>query len=232
MTAYCSRSPRFLRAGENEWIVLENVKSIEDIVYFDGKFYAIDGEGTIIAIDQYLNVSFLGGLSSGSDYRPRLSRARKFLVKSGDNLLAVEKLWNPYAKTPSICCRSISSRVFRMNEEDQKWDEMPSLGDQILFLSIYQAISAPCCGRGNLIFCSERLGDSCDYTFVFDLETGATSLLANCPGYCNLFRPPPQWVTSLEHEISSTANLPERVASAGKEVSTPSSNCSFKFCCF
>ncbi|KAL4320254.1 hypothetical protein GQ457_18G018640 [Hibiscus cannabinus] len=265
MIAYSSWSPGFLRSGEKEWIVLENVKDIEDIVSFNGKFYAIDQEGTTIEIDQSLNVSFVGrvssGSGSGSGYHPDRNKVSKVLVKSGDKLLAVEKLCNPYTESPSIFGSSIHFRVFSMNEEEQKWDEMESLGDRILFLSSRQAISAPCWGRGNLIFCSNRLCTGRDYTFVFDLETGAASLLENWPAYCNLFWPPPQWATSLESvistevltnythsvtsatpkieynhsesdlTISSTADLPGRVTSARKEVGTPSSKCSFKFCC-
>ncbi|KAK8582549.1 hypothetical protein V6N13_069323 [Hibiscus sabdariffa] len=263
MIAYSSRSPGFLRSGEKEWTVLENVKGIEDIVSFNGKFYAIDKEGTTMVIDESLNVSFLGRVSSCSGYRPDRSQVSKVLVKSGDQLLAVEKLCNPYTGSPSTLGSSIRFRVFSMNEEEQKWDEIESLGGRILFLSNRQAISAPCWGRGDLIFCSNHLCTGRDYTFVFDLETGAASLLENWPAYCNLFWPPPQWVTSLESvisstevltnsthsvtyatpeteydgsesdlAISSTANLPGRVTSAGKEVGTPSSKCSFKFCCF
>lgn len=42
------------------------------------------------------------------------------LVKSPDNLLVVEMLWNPG--------KSVGFRVFRLSEEEQRWDEMESLG--------------------------------------------------------------------------------------------------------
>ncbi|MBA0706479.1 hypothetical protein Golax_018585 [Gossypium laxum] len=281
----------FLRSGEKECTVLENVYDIEDIISFNEKFYAIELNGKTRVIDQSLNVSFLPHVGS--------PRSRKFLVKSHDNLLAVEMLSNPV--------KGVGFRVFRMSEEDHKWDEMESLRDRILFLGFYGAVSAPASefywGKGNLIFYPGGLFDSPldpdRLVFVFDLETGTACPLETCPAYCNLFWPPPQWVTSSEsvisltevisnsthsissatpenecmnpesdftisltevisnstHSISSatpenecmysesgfalspTPITPKRVTyPAGKEVGSeqpsPSSKCSFKFCCF
>ncbi|MBA0786763.1 hypothetical protein Gotri_027085 [Gossypium trilobum] len=284
----------FLRSGEKEWTVLEIMYDIEDIISFNEKFYAIDLNGKTRVIDQSLNVSFLPHVGSPG--------SRKFLVKSHDNLLAVEMLSNPD--------KGVGFRVFRMSEEDHKWDEMESLRDRILFLDFYGAVSAPASefywSKGNLIFYPGGLfGSPHDpdpgfrLVFVFDLETGTACPLENCPAYCNLFWPPPQWVTSSEsvisltevisnsthsissatpenecmnpesdftisftevisnstHSISSatpenecmypesgfalspTPITPKRVTyPAGKEVGSeqpsPSSKCSFKFCCF
>ncbi|MBA0677065.1 hypothetical protein Goari_018491, partial [Gossypium aridum] len=244
----------FLRSGEKECTVLENVYDIEDIISFNEKFYAIELNGKTRVIDQSLNVSFLPHVGS--------PRSRKFLVKSHDNLLAVEMLSNPD--------KGVGFRVFRMSEEDHKWDEMESLRDRILFLGFYGAVSAPASefywGKGNLIFYPGGLFDSPRdpdrLVFVFDLETGTACPLETCPAYCNLFWPPPQWVTSSTevisnstHSISSatpeneclysesgfalspTPITPKRVTYlAGKEVGSeqpsPSSKCSFKFCCF
>lgn len=55
----CFEYPAFLRSGEKEWTVLENVHGLRDIISFNGKFYAIDLKGRTIVIDQSLNVSFL-----------------------------------------------------------------------------------------------------------------------------------------------------------------------------
>ncbi|KAA3465492.1 F-box protein SKIP23-like [Gossypium australe] len=253
----------FLRSGEKEWTVLEHVNDIQDIISFNEKFYAIDLNGKTRVIDQSLNVSFLPHVGS--------PRSRKFLVKSHDNLLAVEMLSHPG--------KGVGFRAFRMSEEDHKWDEMESLRDRILFLGFHGAVSAPASefywGKGNLIFYPGGLVDSprdpnpeFRLFFVFDLETGTACPLENCPAYCNLFWPPPQWVTSSEsvisltevisnstHSISSatpenecmypesgfvlspTAITPKRATyPAGKEVGceqpSPSSKCSFKFCCF
>ncbi|XP_022762990.1 F-box protein SKIP23-like [Durio zibethinus] len=201
----------FLRSEEkecNQWTLLENVDGVQDIVSFNGKFYAIEQKGRTIIVDISLNVSSLEPVGSPT--------SRKFLVQSGDNLLAVEMLFltSSYSDAESLPNFGISVghkvvgfRIFRMNEEEQKWDEMESLGDQILFLGLRQATSASasefCWGRGNLIFYSADLSYHPLYChpedrhiFVFDLETATASPLKNCPAYRNLFWPPPEWVTS------------------------------------
>ncbi|MBA0823878.1 hypothetical protein Goarm_020575, partial [Gossypium armourianum] len=177
------------------------------------KFYAIDLNGKTRVIDQSLNVSFLPHVGSlGS---------RKFLVKSHDNLLAVEMLSNPD--------KGVGFRVFRMSEEDHKWDEMESLRDRILFLDFYGAVSAPASefywSKGNLIFYPGGLfGSPHDpdpgfrLVFVFDLETGTACPLENCPAYCNLFWPPPQW------EKKSAASNPLQAQSAASNSAVSNSS--------
>ncbi|MBA0551072.1 hypothetical protein Golob_021973, partial [Gossypium lobatum] len=199
-----------LRSGEKEWIVLENVSCLEDIISFNGKFYAIDENGRTIAIDQSLNVSFLPHVECF-----RASRCRKFLVKSVNNLLFLEMFWEAGKVVPV--------RVLRMNEEEHKWDEMDSLSlrDQILFMGFHEAISAPASEfgwvRGNLILYPENLSDypgygnheygiGYTYMLVFDLETGTASRLENCPAYRNLFWPAPEWVTSSTEVISNSTH--------------------------
>ncbi|KAK5842155.1 F-box protein SKIP23-like [Gossypium arboreum] len=219
------RCPAFLRSGEKEWTVLEHVYDIQDIISFNEKFYAIDLNGKTRVIDQSLNVSFLPHVGS--------PRSRKFLVKSHDNLLAVEMLSNPD--------KGVGFRVFRMSEEDHKWDEMESLRDRILFLGFYGAVSAPASefywGKGNLIFYPGGLFDSPHdpdpefrLVFVFDLETGTACPLENCPAYCNLFWPPPQWVTYSESVIFLTeviSNSTHSISSATLENECMSPESSF-----
>ncbi|XP_022725261.1 F-box protein At2g17036-like [Durio zibethinus] len=114
----------------------------------------------------------------------------------------------------SVSHKVVGFRIFRLDEEEQKWDKMESLGQQILFLGLRQSISASASefywGKGNLIFYPRGLSMGSRYynsddrlMFVFDLDTGTASPLENCPTYCNLFWPPPWWVTSPESVISS-----------------------------
>ncbi|KAL4303576.1 hypothetical protein GQ457_10G024880 [Hibiscus cannabinus] len=193
-----------MRSGDEEWTLLENVKGVDDIISFNGKFYVAEREGRTIVIDQSLNISFLGCVGSGR------RRGRKYLVRSVDDLLAVEMLHDTYQEDPiTLCDQKLAGfKVFKMNEEEHKWEEMESLRDRIVFLSDRQAISAPasefCWGKGNLIFFHSTCFPTRGHVCVFDLETGTASPLENCPAYSNLFWPPPQWVTSPESMISST----------------------------
>ncbi|KAK8522251.1 hypothetical protein V6N13_115227 [Hibiscus sabdariffa] len=201
----------FLRSGENDWTLLEAADDVRDIVSFNGKFYAIEQKGRTMVIDQSLNVSFLEHVGS--------SNSIMFLVKCVDNLLAVEMLFDTDAENTLSYGRllrekAVGFKVFKMNEKEQRWDEMGSLRDRILFLGFHQAISAPAFefgwGRGNLIFFSECVPghDTSEdrRMFVFDLETGTASPLENCPAYCNLFWPPPQWVASPTEDITDSTH--------------------------
>ncbi|XVF45600.1 hypothetical protein PTKIN_Ptkin02bG0219300 [Pterospermum kingtungense] len=189
----------FLRSGESNWTLLKNAQNahdtIHDIISFNGKFYAIDKNGKTVVVDQSLNVGFIEPVGS--------SVRRKYLVQSGDNLLAVEMplYLTPVNRDSSVRDKVAGFRIFKLDEEVQKWDEIESLGDQILFLGWHHAISASASEfyweKGNLIFYS-----SPEHLFVFDLDTGTVSPLRNCPAYRNLFWPPPKWVTSLESVIS------------------------------
>ncbi|KAK8567929.1 hypothetical protein V6N13_105875 [Hibiscus sabdariffa] len=262
MLAFILHFPKclaFLRSGEKDWTLLEAADDVRDIISFNGKFYAIEQKGRTMVIDQSLNVSFLEHVGS--------SGSIMFLVKCVDNLLAVEILFdtdagNTLSYGRLVREKAVGFKVFKMNEEEQRWDEMESLSDRILFLGFHQAISSPAFefgwGRGNLIFFSECVPGYAisedRRMFVFDLETGTASPLENCPAYCNLFWPPPQWVasptediTDSTHSVTSTSpetecKYPESdlaisttASSAGKidsEHPSPLSKCSFKFCCF
>ncbi|XVF76373.1 hypothetical protein PTKIN_Ptkin13bG0261300 [Pterospermum kingtungense] len=158
-----------------------------DIISFNGKFYAIDEEGKTTVVDQSLNLSFIDSPTDRRYYW------RKLLVQSGDNLLDVEMM--------DLCDMVIDFKNFRLNEEEQKWDEIESLGDQILFLGVRQSISASASEfygvKGNLIFYSGALTKSNYYgnsedVFVFDLDSYATGPLEIFPEFGKLFWPPPE----------------------------------------
>ncbi|KAE8690698.1 F-box family protein, putative isoform 1 [Hibiscus syriacus] len=192
-----------LRSGENDWTLLEPSVYGYHIISFNGKFYVMEKRGRTIVVDQSLNVSFLGYIGSWSSI--------KWLVQCVDNLLAVEMLYDSDGESRVRYGRLVREnvvgfKVFKMNEEEQKWDEMESLRDQILFLDYRQAISASAFqfgwGRGNLIFFSECVSGYAvsedRRMFVFDMETGTASPVEDCSAYCNLIWPPPRWVTSPE----------------------------------
>ncbi|XVF00813.1 hypothetical protein REPUB_Repub04eG0034200 [Reevesia pubescens] len=238
----------FFRSGEKEWTLLEDVDDVQDIISFKGKFYVIEQKGRTIVVDQSLNSSFLEHLGSPT--------SKKFLVQSGDNLLAVEMLFqassdsgaeHPVNRGSSFGNNVIGFRIFRLDKEELKWDEMESLGDRILFLGLRHSISASASefywGKGNLIFYTAGLpihprihgyseeyygSEESDYSedrhrrmFVFDLDTGTASPLENCPAYHNLFWPPPEWVTSPDPVISSSqvvSNSTYSVPSATSEI--------------
>ncbi|XVF76374.1 hypothetical protein PTKIN_Ptkin13bG0261400 [Pterospermum kingtungense] len=183
-------------SGKTESTILETRTSdfeyFRDIISFKGKFYAIDDGGETTVVDQSLKLSFIGS-PTGKKY------CRRFLVQAVDNLLDVEML----AVSADVVGGKmvVDFRIFRLNEEEKKWDAVESLGDQILFLGVRQSVSASASEfygvKGNLIFYSGLLcttyyyGDSED-VFVFDLDTYTTGPLEIFPEFCKFFWPPPE----------------------------------------
>ncbi|XVF45603.1 hypothetical protein PTKIN_Ptkin02bG0219600 [Pterospermum kingtungense] len=213
----------FSRSGQIQSTQLEDVDGVQDIISFNGKFYVVELNGRTIVVDQSLNVSFLQLVGSPN--------SRMFLVQSGDNLLAVQMLF--LARSVSIVShKAVRFKIFRLDEEAHEWDEIKSLGDQILFLGSNHAVSASASefywGKGNLIFYSSDHSTTTRYSdsehrpmFVFDFETRTTRPLEKCSAYCNLFWPPPEWLTSPESVISSIevlSNSTYSVTSSTPEV--------------
>ncbi|OMO80004.1 hypothetical protein CCACVL1_13222 [Corchorus capsularis] len=224
----------FLRSGEKDWTLLENVNDVQDIISFNAKFYAIQQDGKTIVIDQSLNVNSIEQFGSRN--------SRKFLVQSDDNLLAIEMIFLTNSDsdtddpvfTCSACDNVAGFRIFRLNEEEKKWHEIESLGDKVLLLGLRQAISVSASelswGKGNLVFYSIGKDRA---MFVFDLENNSASRLENCPAYFNLFWPPPKWVISstLPKEVECKASdlgvsSPESLTSSRETMSNSTSEIS------
>ncbi|OMO80005.1 hypothetical protein CCACVL1_13223 [Corchorus capsularis] len=174
----------------------------KDFTCFNNKFYAIEQEGRTIVVDQSLNVSFLENVGSPT--------GKRFLVESGEDLLAVEMAFHTVFCNNSLADKVNGFSIYRLNEEEQKWDDMGNLGDRIVVISSGQAISLSCSelclDRGNLIIYSagpyvnlrQCLPENEDeeVTLVFDLGTKTATPLESFPSIRNLFWPPPDWLTS------------------------------------
>ncbi|OMO91934.1 hypothetical protein COLO4_18003 [Corchorus olitorius] len=215
----------FMRSGEKQWTLIRNVRDVQDFTCFNNKFYAIEQEGRTIVVDQFLNVSFLENVGSPT--------GKRFLVESGDDLLAVEMAFHTVFCNNSLADKVNGFSIYRLNEEEQKWVEMGNLGDRIVLISSGQAISLSCSelclDRGNLIIYSagpyvnlrQCLPENEDeeVTLVFDLGTKTASPLESFPSIRNLFWPPPDWLTSRECEAShSGVSSAELAISATPEV--------------
>ncbi|XVF45598.1 hypothetical protein PTKIN_Ptkin02bG0219100 [Pterospermum kingtungense] len=84
----------FLRSGESEWTLFKDADSIRDIISFNGKLYAIDKNGRTLVVDQSLKVGFIEPVA--------FPTSTKFLVQSGDNLLAVEMFFLSFSDSDAL----------------------------------------------------------------------------------------------------------------------------------
>ncbi|MCH86011.1 F-box protein, partial [Trifolium medium] len=96
---------------------------------------------------------------------------------------------------------SLRIRVLRLDEKE-KWVQLTSLGDRILFLgngcSFSASTSDLSVSKGNCIIFMDDVFDEigiCDNDMcVFDFDQDRLSLLSEYPEYHNLFWPPPKWI--------------------------------------
>ncbi|CAL5402324.1 hypothetical protein CsSME_00025696 [Camellia sinensis var. sinensis] len=230
LTIHVSGKLAMFKFGDRRWTIIDDFPSpYDDVIVFDGKFYAVDNTGRTVAV----NVNS----SSSSDSTPIVDLIahsvfggdKKILVKSGAELLLVDTYLSVgpeddlafdegFEFYEEFDCytneRTVRFKVFRLDRSEQKWVELENLGDRMLFLGdncTFSASASEFSGcKGNCIFFTDNyfyLGREEDDVpkgrgvGVFDLETGNIVSLANCPGYSKLFWPPPSWVSSTMLEV-------------------------------
>ncbi|KAK9286207.1 hypothetical protein L1049_014591 [Liquidambar formosana] len=210
LTIHVSGKLTMFKSGEKKWTVIDDMPSpYDDVVLFDGKFYAVDSTGRTVVVGLSSTVTLVAKSVFGGD--------KKYLVESGGALLLVDMYLSMDPEEDLgdgqialyISERIVRFKVFRLDENEQKWVEVKSIGDRVLFLgdnSTFSASASDFSGcKGNCIYFTDNSFYSIreeDGAFrdggigVFDLENGSIGPLANYPDYSRMFWPPPSWVTS------------------------------------
>ncbi|XP_059653914.1 F-box protein SKIP23 [Cornus florida] len=218
LTIHVSGRLVLFKSGDPKWTVISELTSpYDDVILFEGQFYAVDSTGrtVVVDVDSSPSVSLVANSVFGGD--------KKLLVESCGDLLLVDMYlslgpeddlgnvegfeglegdeFNCY-----IIERTVRFKVFKFDRDGQRWVELKSLGDQMLFLGDNCTFSVstsdfPGCVGNCILFTDNSLegGDNVMKTRgmgVFDLERASIEPLADCPGISKLFWPPPEWVSS------------------------------------
>lgn len=225
LTVHISGKLAVYKSAGRKWSVISDPKSLyDDVIMFEGKFYAVEGSGRAVMVEapgtQNMVVSQVAAPVDGGD--------RKFLVKLGRDLLLVDiHLGFPAEDDDNasgiedgdlddqndgyMMMRPIRLRVFKLDKGGQGWVEVRSLGDHVLFLGDNCSFSARaselsgckgnciCFNLGEYRFqypSNPELGDvfRCGDIGVFSLEDGKIEPFETYPSYSKLFWPPPSWV--------------------------------------
>jgi len=225
LTVHVSGRLAVLRKGDLKWNVINELTNpYDDVILFNGEFYAVDGSGRVVIVDwETFSVKEGAGAIFGGD--------KKFLVECDGELLMVDKYLSlgvenelddddnddgNYELDDDDDClneRAVKLEVYRLDVGEQKWVKVKDLGDRMLFVGDNCGFSAsaldfPGC-RGNCVFFTgqdredDGLIKSKDVS-VFDLESGSIGAVYNNSGYSQLFWPPPNWLLgdSLAVEVS------------------------------
>ncbi|KAJ8772608.1 hypothetical protein K2173_027785 [Erythroxylum novogranatense] len=129
--AYCKQ-------GDQSWTILETVLGYsEDVVYFNGLFYAVNKFGQTVVCDvsgDSPTVSFLV-------MTPQLGGDLQYLVGSGQELLLVTRYidvemdLDDVAEIPEhLGYKTRRFEVFRLNWRESEWERVRNLGDSMLFI--------------------------------------------------------------------------------------------------
>ncbi|XP_031276064.1 F-box protein At2g26160-like [Pistacia vera] len=187
------------RYGEAKWRDIEFFKDdmLADIVYHDGKFYALGYLGSLLCFDIKTGVDTK--LMPPGQHDRCFGCGSRYLVDSLKDLFLVVKR-----------CRD-TIMVLKLNKKRLKWEPVRDyLGDRVLFVSkncTYSVSAKEFWGcKPNCIyytdefpFCYEdgvptRPGKNAR---IYDLKKHVAGRPSTFPGYGKLFWPPPPWLTDL-----------------------------------
>ncbi|KAI3420686.1 F-box domain-containing protein [Psidium guajava] len=197
------------RYGDEGWSVIEGQGChFDDVMVYKGQFYAVDRLGTVSWIDpSFQVVQFSPPMCGGGD--------RKHLVESGGDLYVVDRYLDEvtrYRNNREVGFEVVRFRVYRLDQEWGKWDEVRRLDGVALFLGDHSCFSVSveefggCVG--NCIYFTE-LNDSCGAkVHVFCMEDQSIKRAVFLPDYFRILWPPPAWISPGPCPLDPHARMP------------------------
>ncbi|KAI3420685.1 VKc domain-containing protein [Psidium guajava] len=180
------------KLGDEDWNALDYPNcQYDDLIAYKGQFYVVDRFGIVSWIDpSFKIVQFSRPVYSDGD-----GGDQKHLVESGGDLYVVDRYFDEDDKL----CRTQAAdaadfKVYRLNQEWGKWDEIRNLGEVSLFLGNHSCFSVPVKGfsgcKGNCIFFTARGGR----VKVFNMEDRSIKKASDLPDHMRILWPPPAWI--------------------------------------
>lgn len=181
----------------------------EDVIFYEGKFYAVCRDGQAVVVDSCLNVKVVAPpilACSGGDHK-------KSLVESSGELLLVDRYPSTMGEDSYLdkwLDIELKFKVFKLNTAENQWIEVherDALSDRILLVGDDSCFSVsardfPGC-KGNSIYFSNffymknnmegEFGGMFSEMGVFRLDFGSHLPLTYYPSCDNIFCPPPTW---------------------------------------
>ncbi|KAF7829019.1 F-box protein SKIP23-like [Senna tora] len=236
MALHSSGQLSFWKMGDKEWTRIDDDRHgvhYDDVLYRKGKFYAVESSGFTVMIDLSLNISQVAPAISLSAYDEAAislsaydedGEQRKHLVNCLDDLFLLDKNLglDDFDSDGDDDCVSGYFQVYKLNEEMQKWIQVKSLEDRVIFVGNVECIFSvsakefPGCKKNCIYFDQPSLDMKCDHppsfaakcdhpgfsAALFDMEESSASVLSAVYGYSGLFWPPPPWI--IPHASSSS----------------------------
>ncbi|KAL3722760.1 hypothetical protein ACJRO7_035031 [Eucalyptus globulus] len=206
-----------LKSREKRWSNVQDMPSpYHGMILFKGEFYAVDRAGRTVVVGLDLSVTLIAQLNfHGSE---------KFLVESVGELLLVNRYLSHDTENvhdgmvaelaDNFDCfmreRTLRCKVYKLDREEEVWNEVKDLGDRVLFLGEGCTFSASAADLGackeNCIFFVDPDGGIAAMSLpivVYDMESGIFVPIEDYADYSQLFWPPPDWIASKTSEVQN-----------------------------
>ncbi|OVA10865.1 Protein of unknown function DUF295 [Macleaya cordata] len=204
----------FCKKGAEAWTIIEDADNYcEDVIYYNGLFYAVNKRGCLAVCDVSGDspvVRVIKPLYRGNFiYRGSiLLKHIHYLVDSfGELLFVTRNLKFVMDIEPNTRVhKTVGFEISRLDSSRRpKWVEVKSLGNHVLFLGgnsslCSSATDLPGC-EGNCIYFTDydsKVNNDgkrpTQDSGVFNVGDGSIKPLPYCDGYSRLFLPPPIWV--------------------------------------
>ncbi|GAA0161709.1 hypothetical protein LIER_17962 [Lithospermum erythrorhizon] len=208
----------FYKLGTDQWITLREIVGMgfDDIILHHGRVYGITSLGITVVV-----YSDLSPKEIANRVLPEGMCCMAYLIESCGHIYLIERYEDTRKFDPILSgFNHVISRwtrllddgvfqvkVYRLLEDEEMWKEVSHLDNRVFFLSCFSnwsfsASSEDFLGcKGNCIIFEIGSGmiDENSYELpsnagVFDVETGNLQVLDQCPGYAEMYWPPPNWL--------------------------------------
>ncbi|KNA11014.1 hypothetical protein SOVF_139100 [Spinacia oleracea] len=208
--------------GDDNWKIVETGtkekrNEFDDVICFDGKFYAVDRTGKLVMIDPAARelIELVGTTAE-------CIGQYTYLVESNFRLYLVNKIVNPMPNNyfdneegewivdKNSVGKPLGFNVFVLNEKEKCWERVSSIGNKVFFIS-RDATFSVCAkdlgwSKGNCIYFEGLTGydDEADMSFglnagVYTLEDKAISTFgSSVDRWTGIFWPPSSWFVQNE----------------------------------
>ncbi|KMT01139.1 hypothetical protein BVRB_9g223910 [Beta vulgaris subsp. vulgaris] len=204
-------------SGDEEWKIIETGKKnkkdyFDDVICYDGKFYAVDRAGRLVMIDSTA-LEIVEVVSTAEECNGQYT----YLVECNFRLYLVNKIVNPrpsnyydekeeeWVVDKSCVGKPLGFKVFVLNERKNSWEKVRSLENKVLFVS-RDATFSVCAedlgwSKGNCIYFEGLTGydDEADMSFglnagVYTLEDETITTFGSLVDHWTaIFWPPSSW---------------------------------------
>ncbi|KAI9084744.1 hypothetical protein K1719_033150 [Acacia pycnantha] len=193
------------RTGDEKWIGISDAPDdapYNDVVYHNGKFYAVDERSLTISVDLSLTIGIVTPAKPPVDCGPFDGPKRLLSFLGGLFLLE----WDFDFAEMFLSGKNLLGtyfHVYKLNEGSRKWVPVKNLGNRAIFIRAHCSFSVSAqefrgCQKNCIYFNGGCLLPGEDYpgrgAAVYDMEDCSAKFLSKVFSYSGLFWPPPSWV--------------------------------------